>query len=114
MATAPASRADDSDKWLGADKGLHFAASAAIAGATYGVSAPHFESRHAPLLVGAGVGILAGVSKEGWDASGNGTFSWKDLAWDALGVATGLVIAWSVDVLLRGSSHRKHSDPVTP
>jgi putative lipoprotein len=100
-ATAQPGRADDSDKWLAADKGVHFGVSAAIAGGTYGVSAPHFESRVAPLLIGAGVSVLAGVSKEVWDAAGNGTASWKDLTWDAIGIATGLVIAWGIDVLVR-------------
>ncbi len=105
-AAAKPSRADEADKWVGADKGIHFGVSAVIAGASYGVSAPHFDNRVAPLLIGAGVGVLAGVSKEVWDAAGNGTASWKDLTWDALGIATGLVIAWGLDVLVRGPLHR--------
>ena len=106
IATSRVASADEADRWFGPDKGIHFGASAAISAATYGVSAPHFDVRYAPLLIGAGVGIAAGVSKEVWDAGGYGTPSWKDFAWDALGVATGLVIAWSIDVLVRGRRAR--------
>ena len=103
MTIAVPCRADgDSDRWFAKDKALHFGMSAGVAGATYGVSAPHFGNRYAPLLIGAGVGVLAGASKEVWDASGYGTPSWKDAAWDAMGIATGLLIAWTLDMLVRG------------
>lgn len=102
IAAKPA-RAADSDPWLSQDKGIHFGVSAAIAGGTYGVSAPHFDNRTAPLLIGAGIAAAAGISKEVWDAAGYGTPSWKDLAWDTLGIATGLAIAWGIDILVRGA-----------
>lgn len=46
---------------------------------------------------GAGLIALAvGVGKEIWDKYHNGVPSWKDLAWDFLGVAvgTGLNVIW--------------------
>jgi hypothetical protein len=39
----------------------------------------------------------AGVAKELWDLSGRGDPSWKDLAWDGVGTAAGLVTAWCFD-----------------
>ena len=49
------------------------------------------------LLVGGSVAMGAGIAKELWDLAGHGDPSWRDLTWDALGTAFGLVIAWTVD-----------------
>lgn len=95
----------DPDPWFGPDKALHFGASAAIAGAGYGISAPFFEhSRLPPLLIGGGVGVLAGVGKELYDATGRGDPSAKDLVWDGLGITAGLLVAVGVDLAIRGWS----------
>lgn len=106
IASSAKAHAQDTDRWFSADKGIHFGASAAISGTTYGVTTRYFNNRYAPLLIGAGIGIAAGISKEVWDAGGYGTPSWKDFAWDVLGVATGLVVAWSIDRLLQHGSSR--------
>lgn len=95
----------DPDPWLGPDKALHFGASALIAGAGYGISAPFFEhSRVPPLLIGGGVGVLAGVGKELYDLTGRGDPSWKDLAWDGIGITAGLLVAVGLDLAIRGWS----------
>lgn len=101
---APASSSSASgDDWFGVDKAKHFGASALIAGGGYGLAAPFFkESRLPPLLIGAGLGLAAGVTKELYDLSGHGHASWKDLTWDALGVGVGLALAFGIDVLIRG------------
>lgn len=102
--SAPASSSSASgDDWFGVDKAKHFGASALIAGGGYGLAAPFFEeSRVPPLLIGAGLGVAAGVGKELYDLSGHGHASWKDLTWDALGVGVGLALALGIDVLIRG------------
>lgn len=107
LAAAPAYGREppDPDPWFSADKALHFGASAVIAGGGYGISAPFFHhSRLPPLLIGAGAGILAGVGKELYDATGAGDPSGKDLVWDGIGITTGLLIAVGIDLLVRGWS----------
>ncbi len=89
------------DDWFGRDKALHFGASAALAGTSYGVTTAFTERRSTGLLVGAGVALGAGLAKEGYDALGYGTPSWRDLAWDVVGTLVGLGIAYGVDSLLR-------------
>lgn len=103
LSTAARARADD-DPWFGRDKVLHFSISALLAGGAYTVTATQSRSRFVPLLVGGGVALAAGAAKEGVDALGFGTASWKDFAWDAAGTIVGLGIAWSLDLLLRGVS----------
>ncbi len=95
----------DPDPWFSKDKALHFGASAIIAGGGYGVSAPFFEhSRLQPLLIGAGLGVVAGVGKELYDATGAGDPSAKDLVWDGIGITAGLLVAVGIDLLIRGWS----------
>jgi putative lipoprotein len=98
--SAPA-RGDD-DPWFGRDKALHFGVSAAIAGSVYAIAATQVDSRAAALAWGAGVSLAIGAAKEGADALGLGDPSWRDLTWDAIGTAAGLLVAWSVDLLVRG------------
>lgn len=98
-------RADDD--WLGRDKALHFGVSAFLSSSTYAVSAAFFDARYPPLLLGAGVSLGAGVGKELADLAGLGTPSWKDLAWDVIGTVAGLVVAYGLDLAIRGVS-REH------
>lgn len=97
-------RAADDDPWFGDDKLLHYGVSAGIAGAGYVTGALLFGTRAHGLILGAGVTAIIGVSKEVRDAIGPGNPSWKDLAWDGLGMVTGLGIAWGLDLLIRGVS----------
>jgi putative lipoprotein len=104
-ACAGAARADDADPWIARDKALHFDVSAGLAAAGYGVSAGWVvDARWKALALGGGVALAAGAAKELADATGiiHGDPSWRDFAWDAIGVAAGLAIAWSVDLLLGG------------
>jgi putative lipoprotein len=89
-------RAIAQDDWLGRDKALHFGASFALAGAGYAGGAALSREPVVRLGVGATVAMAAGIAKEMADRSG-GDPSLKDLTWDALGTATGLVTAWLVD-----------------
>ena len=92
-------RADsaNADPWFGRDKLLHFAASGSLAVVGYANASMFTENR--PLRIGAGAGLAvgAGVAKELWDLDGHGDASWRDLSWDLLGAATGLLISVGVD-----------------
>lgn len=101
LAARPVRAADD-DPWLGQDKALHFAVSAGIAAGGYAAGAALFERRDAALLFGGGLAAAAGIAKETADLAGLGDPSWKDLAWDGIGLVTGLAVAWGLDLLIRG------------
>jgi len=115
IAAPGVARAGD-EPWFGKDKALHASISAAIAGGTYGVSAPFFDARHPPLLLGAGVSLSIGALKELHDLAGYGDPSWKDFTWDVIGTAGGLALAWTIDLLVRGVSprHPLFLAPATP
>lgn len=95
--------AADADPWIGRDKALHFDVSAGVAAATYAASAGWLvHARGSALALGGGVALGAGAAKELLDMTGLGDPSWKDFAWDAIGVVAGLALAWSMDMLLGG------------
>ena len=97
--TAPAAAQADEPS-LGADKALHFGASFAISIVGYCLGTEISDQPVPRLLMGAGLGVVAGVGKELFDLVGPGRFEWLDLAFDALGIATGLFMAWAVDRIL--------------
>lgn len=90
----------EADPWWGPDKKLHFTYSAAIAGVGYGGAALIYSDRAPRLLWGGAVAMSAGIGKEVYDLSGRGDPSWRDLTWDALGVATGLGVALLIDLAI--------------
>ena len=92
----------DSDPWLAPDKGLHVGLSAAIAAGGYGLGALELQQRRDALLLGGGLALLAGGFKELIDLKGAGDPSWKDLTMDLVGAVAGLVLAWGLDLLIRG------------
>lgn len=98
--TATAARADDSDSWFAQDKAKHFVASSSIGGGAYALAAPFSESVAVRAAFGAGVGITAGIGKEILDTTGFGTPSFRDLTWDAIGVAFGVTVAITIDLAL--------------
>lgn len=95
-------RAADADPWLGPDKALHFSFSAGIAAGSYAAGIVLLGPRRDALLLGAAVTAAAGVGKEARDAAGYGDPSWKDLAWDGIGMIAGLALAVGIDLLVRG------------
>ncbi len=107
-------RAHEKDPFFSEDKALHFTLSAGIASVGYAAFVPITETRSVRLLGGAGVGLLAGVAKESLDLAGYGDPSWKDLAWDVGGVATGVLIAWVVDLALLGKNPKRERVHVLP
>jgi putative lipoprotein len=96
-------RAADPDPWFGRDKALHFGATATLASGGYGAAALFTDDRTTRWLAGGSLAMAAGAGKELWDLSGHGDASWRDLAWDAMGTATGLVVASFIDWLIHRS-----------
>ena len=45
----------------------------------------------------AGVAFGAGIAKEVYDRYSGGDSSWRDLTWDAVGTATGVLVSWLID-----------------
>lgn len=89
------------DDWTGPDKVQHFAVAGALAGGTYGVIAIADEDVQTRLLGGLLVAGGAALGKEALDAAGNGDPSFRDLAWDGAGIATGLLTAYAFDMLVQ-------------
>jgi putative lipoprotein len=100
---------DRADDWFGRDKALHFGASAIISSTAYGVTTAFDDRRSVAFIVGGSVALTAGLAKEGYDALGYGTPSWKDLAWDVAGTLVGLGIAYGVDAIFRREPTRTTS-----
>jgi putative lipoprotein len=98
-----AARADDDPFW-GRDKALHFAVAGTIAGTGYGVTTALTPDRWKALAIGGTLAVGAGALKEGLDAAGLGDPSWKDFAWDVIGAACGLGVAWAIDVGVHGGT----------
>lgn len=92
----------DADPWFARDKAAHFAVSTTLTGGGYALGAALFDGRFPALLAGFGVGAVVGIGKESLDLVGLGDPSWRDLAWDGLGIVSGLVLALGADLLLRG------------
>ena len=92
-----AGRASARDDWFGRDKALHFGATFALAGAGYAAGAAFSPEPVVRFGVGGTLAMGAGIAKELYDRSSGGDPSLKDLTWDALGTASGLVTAWLFD-----------------
>ena len=97
LAAMPEARAAEADPWFGRDKALHFGATFTLAGGGYagaGLRSPRTGVRAA---TGAGLAFGAGVVKEVYDRGAGGDASWRDLTWDVVGTATGVLVAWVLD-----------------
>ncbi|HJK91203.1 MAG TPA: hypothetical protein RMH85_15955 [Polyangiaceae bacterium LLY-WYZ-15_(1-7)] len=97
-----AARADD--PWWGRDKALHLSLSAAITLGAYGVVALVDEREPLRFGVAAAIGAGAGLGKELVDAlREDGDPSGRDLFWDAVGVASGLLFGWLLGIVVRAA-----------
>jgi putative lipoprotein len=101
------------DPWFSERKLVHFGASAELASNGYTLGTAFWDQLWPKLALGAGLGITAGVGKEVYDAANHGEFSFKDLTWDALGVATGLLVSWLLDKYLFAPRRQVSSLPPT-
>jgi uncharacterized protein YfiM (DUF2279 family) len=107
-------RAQDRDPWIGVDKAGHFALAALLAGGGFVLGSLLLDSLAGRLGTGAGLAIGAGIGKELWDDQFGGDPSSRDLAWDALGTAVGLVAGWCIVAALdpRRAGDRAAADDV--
>ena len=80
------------DKWIAEDKLKHFAFSYMITSISAG-AARTVTGRDESVLIGASLGLLAGIAKELYDKKNNRSASFKDLIWDALGITAGVLVA---------------------
>jgi putative lipoprotein len=90
-------RAADPDPWFGPDKALHFEAAGSLAIVGYAGTSMMSTSRPLRAAAGAALGVGAGAAKELWDLDGHGDPSWRDLTWDLVGAATGVLVAAAFD-----------------
>ena len=95
LVARPAAQAAEPDPWF--DKAMHFSVSFALAGNAYADSSAFTKRASIRVLSGVGVALAAGIAKELADQYGGRGLSWRDLTWDAVGTATGTLVAWLVD-----------------
>ncbi len=97
VASPARAESPDPDPWIGRDKLLHFSAAGSLAVVGYAGASMLTESRPARAGAGAALAVGAGVAKELWDLDGHGDASWRDLSWDLIGAATGVLLSVGVD-----------------
>lgn len=84
--------ANPPDRWFGNDKAKHYFSAVFVQSISFTAMRSAGLSHRASF---AGATLTAGaasVGKEIWDRGGRGTPSWKDLTWDAAGMATAAVV----------------------
>lgn len=84
-----------SDRWLGWDKLEHLGVSAFLSGVSYSVLHEFYNnSQESSVYFSVSFTLGAGLGKEFYDSkTPGGTFSYKDLIADILGIGLGLVLA---------------------
>lgn len=99
VTAAPLARAaaQEADPWWGRDKLLHFSATGSLAVIGYANASMLTESRPARAVTGGALAVSVGAAKELWDLDGHGDASWRDLTWDVVGAATGVLLSLGVD-----------------
>jgi uncharacterized protein YfiM (DUF2279 family) len=107
------SQAANRDPWFSERKLIHFGATAELASNGYTLGTAFWDQAWPRLALGAGLAITAGVGKEVYDVANHGEFSFKDLTWDALGTATGLLISWLLDKYLFAPRRQGSSPPTS-
>jgi putative lipoprotein len=80
------------DRWWARDS-----VSFMLAADGYAVASVYTDRPAWRALWGAAFSLSAGLAKEFYDESRGRTLSGRDLAWDALGTATGTTVAWLID-----------------
>jgi len=83
------------DKWIGWDKAEHLGVSAFLSGVSYSVFRDFYHNhQESSIYFSAALTFSAGLGKEFYDKkTPRGSFSYKDLIADILGIGLGLWIA---------------------
>jgi uncharacterized protein YfiM (DUF2279 family) len=81
------------DLWFAEDKLKHFFTSYAVTAMAFGGACAARIDADAGLALAGVVGLIAGIGKEVSDHRRGGPFSFRDLAWDAVGIMAGLGLA---------------------
>jgi len=102
-AAAQPSPDPDPDPWFGTDKALHFGAGLGFSALGYGIGALAFDDRWAAVGLGTGLALAVGGAKEGLDAAGLGSPSWRDFVWVGVGAVLGVGVSVTFDAALRGA-----------
>ncbi|HEX2657419.1 MAG TPA: hypothetical protein VHU40_04075 [Polyangia bacterium] len=100
LGLSPPALAADPDPWFGRDKALHFGATGSLALVGYGGAALKTPEPWTRVAAGATLGLGVGIAKELYDLTGAGDPSWRDLTWDVVGTATGVLVARAVDYVI--------------
>jgi len=82
------------DRWFGDDKLQHFTMSFAATSFAF-ATARSIGVGEPAAPAGAAAALVAGIAKEVWDVRGGGSFSLRDLVWDAAGILAGYALARS-------------------
>lgn len=111
LSVATPAVAADGDQWFARDKALHASAGATLGLGGYAAGALVFGGSGKRVASGLVAGIGVGAAKEWHDRGGRGTASWRDLAWDGIGAAAGVTVAWMIDRARR--AHRARTPQPT-
>lgn len=110
LSTATAS-AQSHDAWWGNDKALHLSLSTTITTSAYAAAIPLWDDTITRVAFAASLGLGTGIGKEAFDAMGYGDASWRDLAWDAIGIVIGSAIGLLWDLCLGQYPRRSYGLP---
>jgi putative lipoprotein len=103
--SAPAA-AREPDNWFTRDKAEHYSVSLMLGANGYAAMTAFSDRPAIRAAFGASFSLSAGIAKELFDESIGRQMSWRDLTWDALGTATGTIVAWLVHRYLYMSPRR--------
>jgi putative lipoprotein len=94
LAGAAPAAAREPDKWFARDKAEHYSVSLMLGADGYAAMTAFSDRTAIRAAFGASFALSAGIAKELYDQSIGRQLSWRDLTWDALGTATGTIVAW--------------------
>lgn len=98
LVTGCATASPQNDSWFGRDKAKHFLTAGLISGAAAVIADKQGGDSQESFYFAFGTTISLGAGKEVYDLKIRKTgWSWKDLAWDALGALTGYGIVQAFD-----------------